>query len=250
MKSFKKILMFAAASALTLTMGAVALTGCGGGGKDYSFEAENATLADATGQTQNTLAVQQGVEYKPEGDGPEITIVGYFATPGQTITWTVNAAEECDATIKVRGSSVAFAAIDGDGTVATMQELMGAMYGGPAPEGFDMETMKGYLQEVAAADTGVVLKVNNEKKTLSGKLPATTVELEEGNPYAIWAVYNTISCGELTVKVHLNKGENNIVLENVSGGFNVDKITVNAPVEITHTPVDNSSRVPQQQPQG
>lgn len=249
MKSFKKILMFAAASALTLTMGAVALTGCGGGGKDYSFEAENATLADATGQTKNTLAIQRGVEYKPEGDGPEITIVGYFATPGQTITWTVNAAEECDATIKVRGSSVSFGAIDGNGMILGPNELMGIMWG-QGPEGFDTDTMKGYLQEVAAADTGVVLKVNNEEKTLSGKLPATTVELEEGKPGAIFAVYNTISCGELTVKVHLNKGENNIVLENVSGGFNVDKITVNAPVKITHTPVDNSSRVPQQQSQG
>lgn len=239
MKSFKKILMFAAASALTLTMGAVALTGCGGG-KDYTFEAEDATLADADGQTQNTLKVQERVEYTANGDGPDISVVGYFATPGQTITWTVNAASECDATIKVRGSSVAYAAIDGNGVVNDN------LWGAP-PEGFDTNTMKGYLKETKAEDTGVVLKVNNEEKTLSGALPATTVELEEGNPYAIFAIYNVISCGELTVKVHLKAGENSIVLENVSGGFNVDKITVNAPVEITHTPVDNSSRLDQQQ---
>lgn len=251
MKSFKKILAIAATSALALTFGAVALTGCGGGGKDYSFEAENALLADADGQAQNTMQLQTGVEYTPTGDGADITVVGYFATPGQTITWNVNAASECDVTLKLRASSCQFNAIDGDGNIADLGEVMGAMmWGAPAPEGFDMTTMKGYLGELKAENAGVVLKVNGEEKTLSGTLPSTVIELEEGNPYAIFGVYSTIYCGEYTVKVHLNAGANAIVLQTVTGGINVDKLTINSGVEITHTSVDNSDRVPQQQPQG
>ncbi|MDE5728786.1 MAG: hypothetical protein K2I20_01260 [Clostridia bacterium] len=244
MKSIKKLLAIAATSALALTFGAVALTGCGGGGKDYSFEAEEALLTDVEGQdASSTMKVQENVEWSANGDGADITVVGYFATPGQTITWNVNAAEACDVTLKLRASSCKFAAIDGEGTVIDINAFMGTLWGGPAPDGFDTSTAKGYLEELKAADAGVVLKVNGEEKTMSGTLPAVTIELEEGNPWSIMGVYSTIYCGEYTVKVHLNKGANAIVLETVTGGINVDKLTVNSGVEITHTAIDNSDRL-------
>lgn len=252
MKLIKKILSVAAVSALTLTVGAFALTGCSNG-TDYVFEAEDALLTDVESQTtETTMKIQTSNDWVEDGEGEEVVLVGYFATAGQTITWNVNAAADCTVTLKIGASSCSFGAIDGEGNIVAIGDLMGVLFGGPAPEGFDMSTAKGYLAELKAADAGVALKVNDSEVTMSGTLPSATLDLGDlsVNPWAIMGVYGAVHCGEYTAKVDLKAGANKIVLESVTGGLNVDKLTVNSSVEITHTAVDNSDRVVEQQPQG
>ncbi len=224
----KKTLAAIAAGALCVTMGAAVLAGCGGKGTDYTFQAEDAELY--TG-----LQVQKGNEWSANNDGAEVTVVSYFANPGQTITWKVNAASDCKVTLKLRASSCLFGAKNADGEIVDIGSLGG-----------NYEGAKGYISELKAADCGSVLKVNDAEVTMKGTLPSTTIELEEGNPWAIMGVYSVIHCGEYTATTNLKQGENTIVLEVVTGGFNVDSLTVNSSAEITFNKTDNSDRLPQQ----
>lgn len=238
MKSFKKILMFAAASALTLTMGAVALTGCGGG-KEYTFEAENAILAEPEGFEPSQWVKGMDLEEKLDGE-TDVTAVGYFSTQGMTITWKVNAAEEGDVTIKVYGSSTKFmqpTKMDG-----SQVEYLPPTY---QPNVEPDEELKAGLEELPAENCGVALKVNGEEATMSGTLPGLEKTITIAQAMEIYGLYKG---GYYTANVHLNKGENTIVLEvntQMGGGFNVDKIVVKANSELTHTAVDNSDRVAQ-----
>ena len=60
------------------------LVGCGQpAAQDWVFEAENAILADAEEQTENTIKIQERVEAGQDETEPT-KIVGYFATEGQT----------------------------------------------------------------------------------------------------------------------------------------------------------------------
>lgn len=241
MKSFKKILGIAATSALALTLGAFALTGCGGG-KNYTFEAEEAVLFDPATAGKNTMKIQDGVSVDSQED---VTLVGYFATPGQTITWNVTAAADCTVTLKLGASSTSFDLVDGEGEFLGAENIWGWMFGQQI-EGFDQTTAKGYLAALDAADCGAVLKVNDSEVGMSGTLPSATVELEgiAENRWAAGAVYSIVNCGELTAKINLKKGENKIVLEVVTGGLNVDKITIKSKTELTFAPTDNSDRIP------
>lgn len=205
----KKLFTVAAASALALTFGAVALTGCGTA-KDFTFEAEEAVLTDPDTVAENqTMTVQNGSEWTgTDEEGAEVTVVGYFSTPGQTITWNIKSSSECDATLLIRGSSCAFDFASMDWTNWTMT-----------------------INELTAEDSGVVLKVNDTEVTFTGTLPET-----EGGSFT------TLHFGEYIANIHLKSGDNKIVLESVTGGFNVDKITVNAKSDLTFEKADNSDR--------
>ena len=231
----KKTLAAIAAGALCVTMGAAVLAGCGGKGTDYTFQAEDAELcAD--------LRVQKGNEWSANNDGAEVTVVSYFANPGQTITWKVTAASDCKVTLKLRASSCAFGALDASNEAVDLGMLMGILQGGGTLD----EGTKGYISELKAADCGSVLKVNDAEVTMNGTLPSTTIEIEDGNYWALMGVYSVIHCGEYTATANLKKGENTIVLEVVTGGFNVDSLTVNSSAKITFDKTDNSDRLPQQ----
>lgn len=229
-----KIVSLIAAGALTLAMGAFALTGCAKG-VDYTFQAEEAELCEG-------LKVQNGKQWTANDDGADVTVVSYFATAGQTITWTINAASDCNVKLRLSASSCAFGALNASNEVVDLGEIMGAIYGGGGLE----EGTKGHVAELKAADCGAVLKVNDAAVTMSGTLPSTTIDVDANNPWAIMGVYSVINCGEYTAEAKLKKGENKIVLEVVSGGFNVDSLTVNSSAELTFNATDNSDRVPQQ----
>lgn len=231
---FKKTFAAIAAGALSVAMGAAVFAGCAKG-TDYTFEAEDAVLADG-------LQVQAGKQWTKDDDGEELTVVSYFATAGQTITWTINAASDCNVKLKLRASSCAFGALNASNEVVDLGEIMGSLMQGGAIE----EGTKGYISELKAADCGSVLKVNDAEVTMSGTLPSTTIEPADGNPWALMGVYSVINCGEFTADAKLKKGENKIVLEVVTSGFNVDSLTVNSSAELTFTETDNSDRVQQQ----
>lgn len=209
MKKFGKIAAMVASAALALTMGALTLTGCGAA-KDFVLEAEDAQLTDPSSvEEAKTMTVQSGAEWTgTEEEGAEVTVVGYFSTPGQTITWNITSSKECDATLLIRGSSCAF-------DFATM----------------DWTTWLMTINELPAEDSGVALKVNDTEVTFTGTLPET----ENGS-------FTTLHFGDYTANIHLKQGENKIVLESVTGGFNVDKITINSKSDITFNKTDNSDR--------
>lgn len=244
MKNGKKIIAGALAAALTLSMGSM-FVACGDGGTDYTFEAEDAVLFDpSTVPVTSTMTIQPGTEWTgTDEEGAEVTSIGYFSTTGQTITWTITAASECDVTIKVRGSSCAFGFMDEAGVFCSMAALWTP---GGQPDGFDMATAKCCIDELPAADSGVVLKVNDAEAEMSGTLPRTKLDLGMDG---MMMMFGTLHFGDFTAKAHLKAGENKIVLECVTGGFNVDSITVKSSAELTFTKTDNSDR-PAQNPQG
>lgn len=220
-----KILAILAAGALTVSMGAFALAGCGGG-TDYAFEAEDAILS--TG-----LKLQAGKEWTgTEEEGADVTVVSYF-TPGTSITWNITAASECDVTLKLRASSCIYGVVDSNGVFCSMNEMQ------TPPDGFVWdENVKCKINEIKADELGATLKVNGTESTFKGTLPATSFDFGMGEQMGL--MYFTTHCGELEAKVHLKAGENAVVLECVTGGVNVDKITVNSKAELTFTKTDNS----------
>lgn len=244
-----KILTMVTVAALAVVLAAMTLVGCGQpAAQDWVFEAENAILADAEEQTENTIKIQERVEAGQDETEPT-KIVGYFATEGQTITWKINSSHACTATLKLRLSGCLFGAIDKDGNIADLNQLAGVLMGwGQAPEGFDMDSANGYLHELKAEDCGLNLLVNGTDATMSGTLAAA--KIETGSGWALMGTYSAVSFGEYTAEINLKKGENTIVLEVVSSGANVDKITINAASKLTHTDVDNSNRIEEQQQQG
>lgn len=237
MKSLKKILGIAATSALALTLGAFALTGCGGA-KGYTFEAEEAILTEPEGfEPSDWGAKLMDLEEKKDGK-KDITVVGYFSAKGMTITWKINAEEECDATLNICGSSTKFKTVTKADGSAIEYDWTTWQPTNVTPE----DDVIGGLDEVPAESSGVSLKVNGSTATMSGTLPGVEKTLkfaEQGNFYALYVA------GKYTANVKLNKGENIIVLEidgANGGGFNVDKLVIKASAKLTHTPVDNSDR--------
>lgn len=249
MKKFKLFTLITVA-ALSVVIAAMTLVGCGQPeAQDFTFQAEDAILADADGQAENTIKIQTRME-EGQDETNATKVIGYFTTEGQTITWKINSSHACTATVKIRLSGCAYAAIDKDGNIVDMNTIMGTlMWGAPAPEGFDMDSANGYLQELKAEDCGLMFKVNGTEATMSGTLAGK--KIETGSGWGLFGVYNAVAFGEYTATIDLKKGENTIVLEVGTAGANVDKITINAASKLTHTAVDNKDRVEEaQQPQG
>lgn len=94
MKAWKRTLAAGTLTALLLA----ALSGCGPKGTDYVFEAEKAEL---TGECN----VERGPEYDDGVLEVEATHVGYFKTKGDTITFKINAASACSATLTLRAAT-------------------------------------------------------------------------------------------------------------------------------------------------
>jgi len=210
----KKMLTVAATSALVLTLGAVALTGCGSS-KDFTFEAETAVTegnGTAADQTQKPAAEETNVVWTADGNGgAEVTGLGGFNAVGQKIIWTVVSESACSVTITLHAAS---AQMDLD-------------------ESFQL---KG-LAEVDLSDTSVYsMKVNETEVSLNGTLPATQIEggWEGMNAPGIWWHMGTASC-----KADLKAGENTIVFEIVGqasmmgSGINVDKIVISSSSQLS-----------------
>lgn len=190
---------------------AASLAGCGGKAQDYVFEAEKAELSSA-------CMVETGPEYTTEVTDIEATQVGYFTAAGETITFKINAAKACSATLTLRAASA----------VAQFADPM-------------------IFEEVdLSKGEHAVLSVNGTDCKLEGVLPGLEVPMD-------WEVFSAYykHYGTATAKIDLKAGENLIVLTSQGynggqGGINVDKITINATSELTWTETDNSDRVPQQ----
>ena len=211
MKHFKKITTAVVAGALSLTMGVIALAGCAGG-KDYTFEAEDALQEGLKASSGTTAIVETDVPYKVDGklvEDATISGVGNFDTVGQKMTWTVVSASATSATLTIHAASAC---------MTMSQEFMGIL---------EMDISK---------TEAFKLTVNGTAVTLSGKLPGTTFESFEAmaEPGTWW------NLGTLTGKADLKEGENVIVLEVVgayegakNSGLNVDKLVINSGAELT-----------------
>lgn len=215
MKKFKKLAAIVVSATLAMTMGAIALAGCGGKGVDYTFEAEKAVTTGngtAADQSQSPASVEENVVWTEDGQGgAAVTGLGGFNAVGQKITWTVVASSACDVTITIHAASA--------------QMEMDETY-----------QLKG-LAEVDLGDSSVYkMSVNGTAVTLSGKLPAT--EFEGGwagmNVPGVWWHMGTASC-----KASLKAGENVVEFEIVGpasmmgSGVNVDKIVINSSAELS-----------------
>lgn len=216
MKSLKKVLTVAASSALALTLGAFALTGCGGG-KDYTFEAEDAKtegIGLASDMSQKPASVETDqVLWSEDGTGTD-TVSGYggFNAVGQKIIWTVVAESDCKVNITLYAASAAMVVTDYTVGPSGIAEI-------------DLGNADAYA-----------LKVNDTEATLKGTLPATSFEggwQGMGTPGIWWHI------GTATCSAELKKGENTIVLEIVGqatdsgSGINVDKIVINSSSALT-----------------
>lgn len=234
-KTIKKMLGITAAAALTLSMGSMALIGCGDKGKDYVFEAEDAILGGTACVEQKHL--WEGVDKL--GTGTDVTIVGYLATAGNTVTWKINAASACKATLTFTAAST----VPGEGT----QGGMGWGENGAVWSIKEIDTSKNEVFTVS---------VNGDNAALSGTLPGLNENVEvDMSSQEGWMTmmglydngYN--NHGTCTAKVNLKEGENTIVLTIVGQGINLDKLTVKSPAELTFEKTDNSDKVPPQQGQ-
>lgn len=219
-KTIKKMLGITAAAALTLSMGSMALIGCGGGVKDYTFEAEHAVWSE-------NIFVDTGAVWGQ--DGSEATFAGNFNQPGQTITWTIKASKECDATLTLHAASASMGMIPID----------------PNGNLQDPTNFKIGLAEVDLSSDQITISVNDTAASMTGKLPANPAEWD-GQSADGWH-----NVGTATGTVHLKKGENVITLE-ITGappfgywtaGINVDKIVINSEAKLTFTKTDNSNKV-------
>ena len=212
---------------------------------DYTFEAESAVITDGTVTTQTgfdptmwqpiygdvpaSVKVETGTKYTADGStGEAVSNLGYFYGEGTKAEWTINAEDECDVVITLHAA-------------AAVQDQSGIT---------NWETGAGLkFKEVDLSENEYVkLSVNGSDLQLTGTLPGLEgLDWTSMSNPSIYANYGTG-----TVKVHLKKGVNVITLSAVRKdmGINIDKIVISAPVTLSYTPVDNSSRVPQQQPQG
>lgn len=199
----KKLLALIATGTLALTMGAMALTGCGG--KDYTFEAED---AETEGETFSFVTWSMGpaqVETNTlYGSEEEVSGYGSFNAVGQKIIWKVNSASDCSVTITLYAAS---AIMDMD-------------------ENYQLKALK----EADLSNTDLYsFTVNDTEVALTGTLPATdTTEEGMNTPGCWWHV------GTATAKAKLKAGDNTIVLELVgeNAGLNVDKIVINSSAEL------------------
>ena len=219
-KTIKKMLGITAAAALTLSMGSMALIGCGGGAKDYTFEAEHAVWSDG-------IYIDTGAVWGQEGS--EATFAGNFNQAGQTISWTIKASKECDATLTLHAAS------------ASMGMTMIDPNGNP----MDQTNYKVSLAEVDMSTDQITISVNDTAASMTGKLPGSPAEWD-GQSAEGWH-----NVGTATGTIHLKKGENVITLE-ITGapfqgywtaGINTDKIVINSEAKLTFTKTDNSDKV-------
>ena len=228
-KTIKKMLGITAAAALTLSMGSMALIGCGDKGTNYTFEAEDAILG-------GTVCVEEKHTWAGAdklGEGDDVTIVGYLSTPGNSVTWKINAASACEATLTFTAAST----VAGDNTQGGMQWGQDGSLTWIVKE---IDTSKNEVFKVSVNDSEVALK-----GTLPGLNESITFESEADNwkmGYLYDNGYN--NHGTCTAKVKLKEGENNIVLTIVGQGINLDKLTVKSPAELTFEKTDNSDKVP------
>lgn len=222
-KTIKKMLGITAAAALTLSMGSMALIGCGDKGKDYVFEAEDAVLvgeAQSWGQS-SPMSVETGATARDEN--VEVTVVGNFNVVNeQSITWTVTSDKECDAKITLHAASA-------------------SMWMG--------ETGMG-LCAIDLSGTQLALTNNGTKISLTGTLPASKEGWDMNAEFSEWR-----NMGSGTGTIHLVKGKNEIQLKIVgaatapeggfpmSAGVNVDKIVINSEANLTFTKTDNSDKI-------
>lgn len=207
---------------------------------DYTFEAENAVITDGVisvspgwGQpavdSPASVKVESNNKYTTdESQGEAVSNLGYFYGEGTKAEWTITAEEACDVVITLHAA-------------AAIQDQSGIT---------DWNTGEGLkFKEVDLSKNEYVkLSVNSTEVVLNGMLPGLTgLNWSSTSNPSVYANYGTG-----TVTVHLKKGENVITLAAVKKemGINIDKIVISAPVNLTYTPVDNSSRIPQQQPQG
>ncbi|MDE6505201.1 MAG: hypothetical protein K2L42_04945 [Clostridia bacterium] len=212
---FKKTLAAIAAGALSLTLGAFALAGCGISGENYTFEAEDGELAGqglVMGQTPGPASVSNPSAYKVYGELADETLIGVenFNSAGQSITWTVTASSACKAEL-------------------TLWAASSVMY-------FNQEDNSIGLVEIdMAATEAYKLTCNDTKADLKGKLP--------GAQWADWSAMQEPGAwwdlGKATAIIDLKEGENTIVFEIVStvegqnsAGLNIDKIVIKAPSEL------------------
>lgn len=216
----------------------------------YEFQAENAVITDGKAkggywdgnanqwvETVNDIkpTVESAKEYAAEGTGADVTSVGYFSGTGTAITWEIYAEYDCDVTLNLRAASAV--------------QKQNAQY-----------QTEGMTEIDLSKNEYVKLFLNDEEKTLSGILPGLTKEQLKGETVTEWwgsyfnldgSNYHNYGTG--TVTVRLKKGKNVIKLatQNDNGGINVDKLTVTGTtVKTYYALTDNSSRIPQQQPQG
>lgn len=185
---------------------------------DYALEAESAVITDGkgTGYDQTYQPIEVDVKPTVETYG-EVTNVGNFFGSA-TIKWTITVSKECDVTLTLHAAS--------------------------AVSSFDMTTFSSVVSSVDLSKNEYLkVKVNSDYVTLNGVLPSTAIAQDWSN--AAEAYHNF---GTATVTVHLNAGENVIVLEgaNASAGVNIDKVVLSSPYEITYVATDNSSRVQSQ----
>ena len=214
MKKLTKI--FAVLVAMMLM--SIALVACAGG-TEYTFEAEEAELAEV-------CQVEEGKEWI---DGAisdvDATLVGYFTAEGTTITFKITSDKACNATLTLRAASACH----------NMMEAFG---------GADL-----VIEEIDLSQNEVVkLTVNDKEAQLQGKLPGLTMTPPEGGLWG-WMMDGTWGammkhCGTGTAKIHLEKGENVIVLTALgyndgNGGINVDKIMITANATLTWEPQVN-----------
>lgn len=159
------------------------------------------------------VTVEKGNKYTGTDEkGEEVTSLGYFNTVGTSVTWTITATEECDVTITLHAAS-------------SVQEQAGGW------GSFNLKEVDLSLNEY------VKLTVNNEETALTGTLPGLTGLNWQSDP----SVYKNFGTGA-TSTVHLNAGENTIVLAAMSkdGGLNIDKIVISgADGKLSYIPVKN-----------
>lgn len=165
--------------------------------------------------------VETGNKYTADGTtGDEVSYIGYFYGTGTKLTWKINAEEACDVTITLHAAA-------------------------HVPN----QTNNALVEVDLSQNTYLKLVAGGADVALTGTLPGitgldqTTINTPES--------YRNFGTG--TATVHLNAGENviEIVTTNQQGGLNVDKIVISGTtVKLSYVPVDNSSRVPAQNPQG
>lgn len=168
------------------------------------------------------VTVESGTKYTgTEETGDAVTSLGYFSCEGTSVTWTITAEEACDVTVTLHAAS----------TVQDQSGITNQMTG----EGLKLKEVDLSLNEY------VKLTVNNEDKALTGTLPGLEGLTWQSDP----SIYKNFGTG--TATVHLNKGENTIVLAamNSQGGLNIDKIVISGTtVQLSYIPTDNSARIP------
>lgn len=226
MKKINKIVAGALAAALTLSMGSM-FVACGGSAQDYTFEAEDAVLADPDG-AQTRLSVESGFEWAGfDEDGgvvageTDVTQIGFFGSAAdQTITWNIKSDKNCEATLTLRAASCA--------------QSGNIFLGEP-------------VQVVAMnVEDAATLEVNGTEVAFSGELPGIEGEFTPPMMGQLFT-FGLKNFGTVSVKINLKSGDNTVVIRSIGGAnLNIDKITINASAKLTFEKTDNSDRGPAQ----